>query len=105
MAKDFSRAFYHSPAWRRARAAAMRRSHGLCEECLKRGVVRPAEIVHHIVELTPANVSDPTVATDLSNLECVCRECHARVHGYTTPCVRDGLAFDGQGNLVCIGTD
>lgn len=100
MAKDFSRGFYHSPAWRRARDAAMRRAHGLCEECLARGTVRPAEIVHHKVELTPANVSDPSVATDPSNLECVCRECHARLHGARGPCVRDGLAFDVEGNLV-----
>ena len=100
MAQDFSWHVYHTSEWQRVRKEAWIRDHGLCQECIKRGRVTAAEIVHHITELTPANVSDPSVAYGIDNLECVCRECHARLHGYVKPCTRDGFAFDAQGNLI-----
>lgn len=100
MAKDFSRHIYHSTEWERARQAAIARDHGLCQECLKRGRVTTFDIVHHIHELTPLTVHDPNQAYGLDNLECVCRECHSRLHGYTKPCTREGLAFDAMGNLI-----
>lgn len=100
MAKDFSRHIYHTSEWDRARAAAWARDHGLCQECLKCGRVTVAEIVHHKDELTPLNIHDLNVAYGLDNLECVCRECHAWLHGYTRQCTRDGLAFDAAGNLI-----
>ena len=102
MAKDFSRHIYHTSDWRRARQAAWDRDHGLCQECLKRGRVTTAEIVHHINELTPITVDDPSQAYGLDNLTCVCRECHARLHGYTRPCTREGFAFDAKGRLICV---
>ena len=100
MAKDFSRHIYHTSEWERVRQAAWARDHGLCVECRKRGRVTVAEIVHHIDELTPANVNDPAKAYGIDNLECVCRECHARLHGYTQSCTRDGFAFDAHGNFI-----
>ncbi|MBQ9317421.1 MAG: HNH endonuclease [Atopobiaceae bacterium] len=100
MAKDFSRHIYHSRQWERARDDAWARDHGLCQECAKRGRVTAAEIVHHITELTPLNVGDPAIAYGLDNLECVCRECHSRLHGYTKGCTREGFAFDAYGNLM-----
>lgn len=102
MAKDFSRHIYHTSEWDRVRRDAMARDHGLCQECLKRGRVTTAEIVHHINELTPSTVHDPGQAYGLDNLECVCRECHARLHGYTNHCTREGFAFDAKGNLICV---
>ena len=100
MAKDFSRHIYHTTEWDRARRDAWARDHGLCQECLKRGRITTAEIVHHKEELTPLNVDDPSIAYGADNLVCVCRECHARLHGYTNPCTREGLAFDAHGNLI-----
>lgn len=100
MAKDFSRHIYHTSEWERVRHDAWARDHGLCQECLRRGRVTPADLVHHLEELTPLNVGDPNVAFGIDNLECVCRECHARLHGYTRPCTREGLAFDAHGNLI-----
>ena len=81
MAKDFSLRIYHTAAWQRARADAWARDHGLCQECLKRGRVTPAEIVHHIIELTPENINDPSITLNPDNLRAVCRECHAIEHG------------------------
>ena len=74
-------AFYSSGAWKHVRDLAGKRDHYLCQDCLKAGRVTPAEIVHHIVELTPDNINDPDVALSLDNLVSVCRECHAVRHG------------------------
>ena len=79
--KDFAAAFYKSKAWKACRDSYMDSRSGLCEECLARGVYSPAEIVHHIIELTPENIKDPEVALSWSNLRAVCRECHAAAHG------------------------
>lgn len=80
MARAFARQFYSSKAWRDCREAYWKKAHGLCEECLKRGAYKPGEIVHHIIELTPDNITDPRIATGFDNLQLVCRECHAAKH-------------------------
>lgn len=79
--KPWAVTFYKSKAWKSCRAAYMERVGGLCEACLANGIYRPAEIVHHVVELTPDNVSDPRVSLNPDNLEAVCRECHSMRHG------------------------
>ena len=53
---------------------------GLCEDCLERGEITPGEIVHHIVELTPENISNPEIALSWGNLRLVCRKCHGMHH-------------------------
>ena len=79
--KDFAAAFYKSKAWQQCRAAYLEQSGGLCEDCLAKGIYTPAEIVHHIVEITPDNVMNPNVTLNFKNLRCLCRECHAAEHG------------------------
>ena len=100
MSRDFAYAFYHSPAWERVRAQALARDHGLCQRCMSLGRVTPAVIVHHVIHLTPANVGDPCIALDLRNLTCLCRECHAIVHGFDHASTRGDVRFDADGNLV-----
>lgn len=103
MARDFSRAFYHSRAWASARDLALTRDQGLCRHCLAKGRVTPATMVHHIVELTPANIGDPRYSTDPRNLVSLCDTCHKEVHGWLGPGrTRPGLAFDEDGNLINI---
>ena len=99
MARAFAVDFYNSQDWKSTRADAMERDEGLCQECLKRGLIEPARIVHHIVHLTPANIANPDVSLSLSNLVSLCYPCHARVHGYTRSATREGFYFDEQGNL------
>lgn len=79
--KDYARQFYSSKTWQRTRTAYARSVRNLCEVCLAKGVITPAEIVHHKIELTPQNITDPTVTLNWKNLQCVCRECHAAAHG------------------------
>ena len=79
--KDYAASFYKSKAWQACRASYLSKVGGLCEDCLAKGIYTPAEIVHHIVEITPANINDPTVTLNHANLRAVCRECHAAEHG------------------------
>ena len=78
--QDFAKGFYSSGAWKNCRAAYAKSKHNLCEVCLKRGIYRPGEIVHHKVAITPDNISDPSVTLNWDNLQVVCRDCHAKAH-------------------------
>lgn len=78
--QPWAEAFYKSGTWRRCRDDYAASVGGLCERCLRRGLAVPGEIVHHKVWLTPDNVSNPRVALAWSNLELVCRDCHADEH-------------------------
>jgi len=80
MAKEFAKKFYSSYAWYTCRNAYMKKARGLCENCLRRGIYRPGEIVHHIIELDPTNINNPEIALNFDNLELLCRQCHADVH-------------------------
>lgn len=72
--------FYKTQAWRKARAAYLKTAGGLCERCLKAGLIRAGEFVHHKEHLTPENVKDPAVALNPENLELLCRDCHMAEH-------------------------
>ena len=78
--KDFARSFYLSKAWKETRAAYAKSKRNLCEPCLEQGLYKPCEIVHHKIILTPENITDPSVTLDWDNLQCVCRDCHAKIH-------------------------
>lgn len=92
--REFAKAFYLSPEWRRVRAYVFTRDTGLCVRCGGVG-----EIVHHKQHLTPENISDPAIALGEDNLELLCRDCHALAHA-ASPSTADGLMFDKDGNLV-----
>lgn len=79
--KPWAKSFYNSKAWYTCRNAYIEKVGGLCEQCLAEGRFTPAEIVHHITEITPENITDPSVTLNFANLRALCRECHASVHG------------------------
>lgn len=91
--KEFARDFYNSKAWRETREYILLRDSGLCVKCPNAG-----EIVHHIIPLTPLNILDPEISLSESNLETVCRDCHAAAHLASLP-TDERLAFDESGNL------
>ena len=80
MAKEFARKFYSSKAWQECRNSYAAMRGYLCENCLARGIYKPGEIVHHIIEIDPITVEQPEVALNWDNLRLVCRECHAAEH-------------------------
>lgn len=79
--KEFAKKFYKSKAWQRTRKAYAASVCGLCEQCLKRGVYKAGEIVHHKNPLTPENINEPAVSLSWGNLELLCRDCHGKAHG------------------------
>lgn len=78
--KEYARAFYHSAAWKKCRAAYAKSARGLCEVCLQRGLFTPGVIVHHKEHINPDNITDTRVLLDWNNLQLVCRDCHADIH-------------------------
>lgn len=65
--------------WIRTRTAYKKKKI-FCERCAAAGILTPGEIVHHKIELTPVNITDPKIALDENNLMLVCRDCHAAMH-------------------------
>ena len=73
-------AFYTSRQWRKSRASFLKEKGGLCELCLKKGLIEPAVHVHHRTAITPENLSDPMITLDHANLMALCEECHQEQH-------------------------
>lgn len=69
-------AFYHSPAWLAVRQLALERDHYLCQSCLRRTRLTPADLVHHKEPLEKR----PDLALILENLESSCNSCHNKEH-------------------------
>ena len=80
MAREFAKQFYHSQAWKNTQAAYVKQAGGLCERCLRNGLITAGVIVHHKIHLTPQNISNPDVSLAWDNLQLLCRECHAEAH-------------------------
>lgn len=99
--REFASQFYHSPAWRRCRAAYIAErvaaDGGMCEECH----TQPGYIVHHKHHVTPANIGNPDITLRNQNLEYVCKACHDKLHGYCNQSDRTvRCVFDADGNPV-----
>ena len=79
--KHWAAFFYSSQAWQHMRDYVFRRDQGLCQDCLKKGRITPAEEVHHITPITPENITDPSITLNEENLISLCKECHKARHG------------------------
>ena len=81
VAKDKAE-IYNSREWKELRIAKLRSTKGLCEECMKQGIVTPAHCVHHIVPIETARTKDEMkpLAFDINNLRALCFASHARSH-------------------------
>ena len=78
--KEYAKDFYSSAVWQKCREEYAKSKNYLCEECLKRGLITPGEIVHHKTHITPKNINDPGITLNFDNLKLVCRKCHAEEH-------------------------
>lgn len=81
MSKGKQSQFYKTAAWVSCRNSYLKSVGGLCERCLAKGLIVPAEIIHHKIHLTEENLNDPSVALNFDNLEALCRVCHGEAHG------------------------
>lgn len=75
------RKIYDSERWKHLRAWKYVNS-PLCEVCLQKDIVTPAEDIHHIVSFMSTN--DPVqrvfLAYDYDNLQSLCKRCHQSIH-------------------------
>lgn len=95
MAKEWAKAFYNSKVWKETSESVKSDANYICVKCN----IRPAEIAHHIIWLTPKNINDVNITLNKDNLMAVCRECHAIIHEGTS-CTVDGLVFNERGELI-----
>lgn len=93
--------FYKTRAWKECRAAYLHKVNGLCELCMERGIIKPADIVHHKIHLTDETARDPAIALNFENLQAVCIDCHNALHFRKAPKKRYEI-IDGK---VVIGED
>ena len=74
-------AFYQSAEWRRLRTLKFSEKNGLCERCLKRGIISKGEEVHHIIPID----EDWDKRLDADNLILLCHRCHNEEHERISP--------------------
>lgn len=99
MAQEWAKRFYNSKSWQDCRRSYIFKVHGLCEDCLSRGIYTPGYIVHHTILLTPSNINDPNVSLNHDNLRYVCVDCHNREH-MGSGATREDVMFDDEGNVI-----
>lgn len=80
VAKEYAKKFYQGKLWQECRDGYVKFIGGLCEECIKKGIFKAGEIVHHKIHITPKNIGDPAITLNRENLQLLCRECHAEKH-------------------------
>lgn len=82
MAKEFAKKFYKSKKWRRCRELYILNrttiDGGLCERCKK----DIGYILHHKINLTEENITNPWITLSENNLEWLCHECHNKEDGH-----------------------
>ena len=64
--------FYQSRQWKNTRKSVMIDNDWLCQECLRQGYYKQADVVDHIIELK----DDWDKRLDKDNLEPLCNACH-----------------------------
>ncbi len=97
MAKEFAKKLYRGNLWQICRDGYVKSVGGLCEECLRKGMYVPGEIVHHKIHLTPENINDPAITLNWNNLQLLCRTCHAEKHKR-----KKRYRVDKNGNVILI---
>ena len=72
----------NSKRWKELRAEVFRRTDGLCEMCLKEGILTPGVDVHHIrpVEQAKTVQEMERLAYNPANCQLLCIACHIKVH-------------------------
>lgn len=96
MATKWSQPFYSSYQWKKCRAAFISYKRGLCERCLKKGILTPGNHVHHKIFLTADNINDPSVTCNFDNLELLCEKCHEDLHHSYAQKERFKVSKDGR---------
>lgn len=78
---DVSGKYYNTKQWKNLRNYYIRRN-PLCEICLSKGIVKPANEVHHRTPYLRGKTDEERwqLLLDEDNLQSLCYECHDEVH-------------------------
>ena len=99
--QDFAKGFYDGTAWRKCRESFIGErlsvDGGLCQRCHK----RLGYIVHHRIELTAENITDPEISLNHELLEYLCLDCHNLEPGHflNQPGREKKYFFDEDGEI------
>ena len=72
----------NSKRWQEVKRIVWQRTNGLCEECLKQGIVRAGVDCHHIVPVETATTPQEMerLCFDVNNVRLLCIACHSAIH-------------------------
>lgn len=70
---------YQNTAWRKERDNYLR-EHPLCEKCLEKGKITPAQDIHHKKSPFKNGEINWNLLYDENNLMSLCKECHGNIH-------------------------
>lgn len=91
--KGYAEWFYKGAKWQKTSAAYMASKNYICERC-----GAPGKICHHKTYITPHNITDPMIAYNFDNLECLCQDCHNKEHFQKN----NRAQFDENGNIKSV---
>ena len=77
--REIRRKAYNNTEWRKLRDTYIK-EHPLCEDCLDKGKVVPAEDVHHIRSPFQNGECNKALLLDYNNLLALCKQCHNKRH-------------------------
>jgi len=70
---------YQNTTWRKLRNTYLKQ-HPICEKCLEKGKITPAEDVHHVRSPFRNGEVNYGLLLDDKNLMSLCKTCHAKIH-------------------------
>lgn len=79
--KNYQR-LLNSKRWQEVKRIVWQRTNGLCEECMKHGIVRAGVDCHHIVPVETATSPQEMerLCFDVNNVRLLCIACHSAIH-------------------------
>ena len=72
----------NSKRWQEVKRIVWQRTNGLCEDCMKQGIVRAGVDCHHIVPVETATTPQEMerLCFDVNNVRLLCIACHSAIH-------------------------
>lgn len=91
------KAKYKCKRWINTRKIKLEQVNYFCERCLKIGLYKNAQIVHHKEYINNLNYIDDDIFYNIDNLEALCQECHNQEHFKQDD---TDFLFDENGDVV-----
>lgn len=88
----WARKFYNSKEWQEVRSLVLRRDNHTCQECGE--VIIDMPHVHHKIELTEDNFTDPSISLNPDLLETLHHDCHDVQHGRFGARIKETIVGD-----------